>query len=87
MDDYLDKSDELHVEILGLLDGVPAYPGVSHEVALVACDMALEHALSLRLFEWQLLAERGHLAHDSTTGLAASSSPEKVTIKSVIVSF
>ena len=57
MDDFLDRSDELHVEILGPLDGVPAYPGVRHEVALVACGMALEHALSLRLFEWQLLAE------------------------------
>ena len=49
MDDILDRSDELHVEILGLLDGVPAYPGVRHEVSLVACGMALEHALSLRL--------------------------------------
>ncbi len=49
MDDFLDRSDELHVEILGLLDGVPAYPGIRHEVALVACGMALEHALSLRL--------------------------------------
>lgn len=33
MDDFLDRSDELHVEILGLLDGVPAY----HEIVLVAC--------------------------------------------------
>lgn len=49
MNDFLDRSDELHVEILGLLDGVPAYPGIRHEVALVACGMALEHALSLRL--------------------------------------
>jgi hypothetical protein len=49
MDDFLERSDELHVEILGLLDGVPAYPGVRHEVALVACGMALEHTLSLRL--------------------------------------
>ncbi len=49
MDDFLNRSDELHVEILGLLDGVPAYPGIRHEVALVACGMALEHALSLRL--------------------------------------
>lgn len=57
MDDFLDRSDELHVEILGLLDSVPAYPCVRHEAALVACGMALEHALSLRLFEWQLLAD------------------------------
>ncbi|WP_229635444.1 DUF6988 family protein [Pseudomonas syringae] len=49
MDDFLDRSDELHVQILGLLDGVQAYPGLRHEVALVACGMALEHALSLRL--------------------------------------
>lgn len=49
MDDFLDRSDELHVEILGLLDGVPAYHGVRHEVALLACGMALEHALKLRL--------------------------------------
>ena len=49
MDDFLDRSDELHVEILGLLDGVPANLGVRNEVALVACELALEHALSLRL--------------------------------------
>lgn len=49
MDNFLDSSDELHVDILVLLDGVPAYPGIRHEVALVACGMALEHALSLRL--------------------------------------
>lgn len=49
MDDFLNRSDELHDEILRLLDGVPAYPGIRHEVALVACGMALEHALSLRL--------------------------------------
>lgn len=49
MDDFLDRSDELHVEILRLLDGVQAYPGIRNEVALVACGMALEHALSLRL--------------------------------------
>ncbi|RMV87595.1 DUF6988 family protein [Pseudomonas amygdali] len=49
MDDFLDRSEELHAEILRLLDGVPAYPGARHEVALVACGMALEHALSLRL--------------------------------------
>lgn len=49
MDDFLNKSDELHAEILGLLHCVPAYPGIRHEVALVACGMALEHALSLRL--------------------------------------
>ncbi|MFI3044522.1 DUF6988 family protein [Pseudomonas coronafaciens] len=48
-DRFLDKSDDLHVEILGLLDGVPAYPGIRHEVAMVACGMALEHALSLHL--------------------------------------
>ena len=49
MDDFLDRSDELHIEILGLLGGVQAYPGLRHEVALVACGIALEHALSLRL--------------------------------------
>ena len=49
MDYFLDRSDELHVEILGLLDGVPANLGVRNEVALVACELALEHALSLRL--------------------------------------
>lgn len=49
MDDFLNRSDDLHVEILGLLDRVPAYPGIRHEVAMVACGMALEHALSLRL--------------------------------------
>lgn len=49
MDEFLDSSDGLHVEILSLLDGVQAYPGIRHEVALVACGMALEHALSMRL--------------------------------------
>ncbi|WP_228393799.1 DUF6988 family protein [Pseudomonas helleri] len=49
MDKFQDKSDELHAEILVLLDGVPPYPGIRHEVALVACGLALEHALSLRL--------------------------------------
>ncbi|WP_235813796.1 DUF6988 family protein [Pseudomonas ficuserectae] len=49
MDEFLDKSDELHVQIVGLLNGVTAYPGIRHEVALVVCGMALEHALSLRL--------------------------------------
>lgn len=49
MDEFLDRSDELHAEILRLLDGVLAYPGARHEVALVACGMALEHTLSLRL--------------------------------------
>lgn len=43
MDYFLDKLDELHAEIQRLLDGVPAYPGARHEVALVACGMALEH--------------------------------------------
>ena len=38
MDDFLDRSDELHVEILGLLDGVPANLGVRNEVALVAVN-------------------------------------------------
>lgn len=49
MDEFLNRSDELHDEILRLLDGKPAYPGIRHEVAFVACGMALEHALSLRL--------------------------------------
>ncbi|MEB0007887.1 hypothetical protein QN412_13715 [Pseudomonas sp. RTB3] len=49
MDDLLNRSDELHIEILALLERVEAFPGIRHEVALVACGMALEHALSLRL--------------------------------------
>lgn len=49
MDDFLDRSDELHLEVLGLLDGASTYPGIRYEVALVACGVALEHALSLRL--------------------------------------
>jgi len=49
MDDLLDSSDELHIEILLKLDAVEAYPDIRHEVALVACGCALEHALSLRL--------------------------------------
>lgn len=42
MDDFLDGSDELHVEILGLLDSVPANLGVPNEVALVVCELALD---------------------------------------------
>ncbi|WP_225923743.1 DUF6988 family protein [Pseudomonas azerbaijanorientalis] len=49
MEDFLNRSDELHIEILHLLKGVTPFPGTRHEVAMVACDMALEHALSLRL--------------------------------------
>lgn len=49
MDNFLDRSDELHIEILAQLEGVEAFPGIRHEVALVACGMALEYALSLRL--------------------------------------
>ncbi len=47
MDSFLDRSDELHIEILALLEGAEAFPGMRHEVALVACGIALEHALSL----------------------------------------
>lgn len=49
MEDFLNRSDELHIEILHLLEGVAPFPGKRHEVAMVACGMALEHALSLRL--------------------------------------
>lgn len=49
MDEFLDGSDELHIAILHLLEGVEPFPGVRNEDALVACGMALEHALSLRL--------------------------------------
>lgn len=49
MDDLLDSSDELHAEVLALLQDAKAFPGVRHEVAMVACGMALDHALSLRL--------------------------------------
>jgi len=48
-EDFLNGSDELHVEILRLLEDVVPFPGIRYEVALVACAMALEHALSLRL--------------------------------------
>lgn len=49
MEHFLDRSDELHMEVLRLLENVRAYPGIRHEVALVACGLALEHALGLRL--------------------------------------
>ena len=49
MDNFLDRSDELHIEILALLEGVETFTGIRHEMALVVCGMALEHALSLRL--------------------------------------
>lgn len=49
MDGLLDGSDELHLEILSLLEGTPSFPGIRFEVAYVACAVALEHALSLRL--------------------------------------
>lgn len=49
MDELLDSSDGLHTEILALLQDAKAFPSIRHEVAMVACGMALEHALSLRL--------------------------------------
>jgi len=36
MDNLLDRSDELQIELMELLEGTPPYPGVRHEVALVA---------------------------------------------------
>ncbi|WP_249731724.1 DUF6988 family protein [Pseudomonas syringae] len=54
MDELLNRSDGLHTEILAVLQDAKAFPGIRHEVAMVACGMALEHALSLR----QLV--RGH---------------------------
>lgn len=49
MDDFLDRSDQLQTEILGLLSEVQVYPGIRFEAAFVACGIALEHGLSLRL--------------------------------------
>lgn len=45
----LDRSDDLHIEILGLLENAQACPGLRFEAGLVACGMSLEHALSLRM--------------------------------------
>lgn len=49
LDDLLDLSDVLHNEILEFLQGVHPYPGERNRIALVACGVALEHALSLRM--------------------------------------
>jgi hypothetical protein len=49
MESFLDRSDALHIEILDILVGAAPFSGIRHEVAMVACGMALEHALSLRL--------------------------------------
>lgn len=49
MDELLDGSDELHLEILSLLEDTPAFPDIRPEIAYIACSVALEHALSLRL--------------------------------------
>lgn len=49
MDEFLDKSDELRIEILSLLEGVPAFTGIRFAGRISRCSMALEHALSLRL--------------------------------------
>jgi hypothetical protein len=45
----LDRSDELHIEILRILEKAQAFPALRFEAALTACGMALEHALSLRM--------------------------------------
>jgi hypothetical protein len=45
----LDQSDELHIEILGFLETAQPFPGLRFEAGLVACGVAFEHAISLRM--------------------------------------
>jgi hypothetical protein len=45
----LDRSDEMHLEILGILEVAQPYPELRYQAGLTACGMSLEHALSLRM--------------------------------------
>jgi hypothetical protein len=49
MDDFLDKSEALHIDIISTLEGLAPYPSMRHEVGMAACGLAFEHGLSLRL--------------------------------------
>ncbi|MGE8058527.1 DUF6988 family protein [Pseudomonas sp. NPDC089547] len=48
LEKFMDGSDELHAQIVDLLQEIEVYPGIRHELALTACGLAVEHALSLR---------------------------------------
>lgn len=49
LDQMMKRSDELYVAIIDLLNDVPVYPGERNEAAMVACGIAFEHALGLRV--------------------------------------
>lgn len=49
LDQMMKRSDELHGAIIDLLNDVPVYPGERNEAAMVACGIAFEHALGLRV--------------------------------------
>lgn len=49
LEQMMKRSDELYVAIIDLLNDVPVYPGERSEAAMVACGIAFEHALGLRV--------------------------------------
>ncbi|MEW5511980.1 hypothetical protein ABGT16_05105 [Pseudomonas asiatica] len=49
LEEMLTRSADLQVEILRLLEDVPAHPGERFEASMVACGVALEHAQALRI--------------------------------------
>ena len=49
LEQMMKRSDELYLAIIDLLNDVPVYPGERSEAAMVACGIAFEHALGLRV--------------------------------------
>lgn len=49
LEQMMKRSDELYVAIIDLLNDVPVYPSERNEAAMVACGIAFEHALGLRV--------------------------------------
>ena len=49
VENLLDQSDELHIEVLGVLELAQPYSELRYRPGLTACGMSLEHALSLRM--------------------------------------
>ncbi|ALE01126.1 MULTISPECIES: hypothetical protein [Pseudomonas syringae group] len=74
MDELLNSSDGLHTEILVVLQDAKAFPVIRHEVALVACGMALEHALSLRLLV------RAHYLQKNQNGNVLTQNADQVLV-------
>lgn len=44
VENLLDRSDEMHLEILGILEVAQPFPELRYQAGLTACGMSLEHA-------------------------------------------